>query len=221
MSKPIKIVLADDQILFVESLRRVLSNLDPELHVTGVAHDGREAIEYVAATEPDIVLMDVRMPGMDGVNAVRVIHERFPDVRIIMLTTFDDDEFVYSALDHGAAGYLLKDIEPEKLVGSIRAVLNGSVLIAETVASKLVRNTSREVRAAGRGEPSWYARLSSRERELLRHLAQGKSNHEIAEAMFIAEQTVRNHISEMYSKIGMSDRAKIARECQHLFQDER
>jgi DNA-binding NarL/FixJ family response regulator len=221
MNKPIKIVLADDQILFVESLKRVLSNLDPELCVTGVAHDGREAIEYVAATEPDIVLMDVRMPGMDGVNAVRVIHERFPDVRIIMLTTFDDDEFVYSALDHGAAGYLLKDIEPEKLVGSIRAVLSGSVLISEAVASKLVRNNAREGRAASRERPPWYARLSLRERELLRHLAQGKTNHEIAEAMFIAEQTVRNHISEIYSKIGMNDRAKIVRECQQWFQDER
>ncbi|HET6485541.1 MAG TPA: response regulator transcription factor [Spirochaetia bacterium] len=220
-SRTIKIVLVDDQVLFVESLRRVLENLDPTLVVTGVAHDAREAIEFVSSTGPDIVLMDVRMPGMDGVEAVRYIHERFPDIRIIMLTTFDDDEYVLSALEHGAVGYLLKDIEPEKLIDSIRAVHSGSVLMSEAVASKLTRLTHGDGRGSTRPKPEWFQRLSARERELLRHMVGGLSNREIASAMFIAEQTVRNHISEIYAKIGENDRARIIREYRSLFPEDR
>jgi DNA-binding NarL/FixJ family response regulator len=216
----IRLVLADDQVLFVESLKRVLEMVDPRIVVAGIAHDGNEAIAIVEREKPDVVLLDVRMPGMDGVEAVRIIHSRFESIRVIMLTTFDNDEYVLEALARGAVGYLLKDIEPEKLAHSIRAVFSGSVLMNEAVASrfitKVASGTPSSMEEKRDRYPEWYEQLSSREREVLRYILKGWDNQEIADVMCIAEQTLRNHISVIYSKIGEHNRIKIIENYRHL-----
>ena len=135
----IKVLLVDDQILFVESLKTVLETRTKDIKVIEIAHDGWEAVQKVEKEHPHIVLMDVRMPKMDGVEATSIIKKKFPETHVMMLTTFDDDEFVHDALYHGAVGYLLKDIPPDELITAIRAVNEGSVLISQTVAAKIVQ----------------------------------------------------------------------------------
>jgi len=136
--KTIRVGLADDQVLFIESLKRVIEALDEGITVVGIAMDGEEAIRLARELEPDLVILDVRMPKIDGVHAVEHIRNLQPQSKILMLTTFDDDEYVHEALAKGACGYLLKDIEPQKLVDAIRAVAAGTVLMSETIASKVI-----------------------------------------------------------------------------------
>ena len=219
-NRRIRLLLADDQVLFVESLRRVIQTIDDSIEVIAVAATGVQAVEMAQTLQPDIILLDVRMPEMDGVQAVKQIRKHNPEAKVIMLTTFDNDEYVYEALARGAVGYLLKDIQPDKLVDSIRAVAAGAVLMAESVALKVIG------RAAGSGaarmepektgkqapipsRPDWYHDLSYREREVAAFLAEGFDNHEIAANMFLAEQTVRNHVSSLYAKLGVRDRIKL------------
>ncbi len=208
----IRVILADDQVLFVESLRAVLETRADDIRVVGVAYNGREAIERVRRERAEVVLMDARMPVMNGVEATRVIRAELPAVQIIMLTTFDDDEYVHEAIKWGAAGYLLKDIPPEELINAIRAVQSGSVLIASSVARRLVEEIS-ELKGApthrrdpSEYEPEWFKGLTKREREVLVLLAEGWDNRRIAARLFIAEQTVKNHVSIIYSKLGVHDR---------------
>jgi DNA-binding NarL/FixJ family response regulator len=211
----ISLVLADDHLLFCESLKIVLEAEAKEIQVVGIAGDGEKAVALVEQTDPDVVLMDVRMPRLDGVQAARIIHERFPRTRVMMLTTFDDDEYVREAMRYGAIGYLLKDTPLEKLIVSIRAIKEGVVLISPAVALKLVGEPNA---AAGKdisakdaeGSAWWVKTLSRREKEIVRLVAKGRDNSEIARELFIAEQTVKNHISEIYSKIGEHDRGKVA-----------
>lgn len=208
------LLLADDHLLFCESLKIVLEAEAKEIEVVGIAGDGEKAVALVEQTDPDVVLMDVRMPRLDGVQAARIIHERFPRTRVMMLTTFDDDEYVREAMRYGAIGYLLKDTPLEKLIVSIRAIKEGVVLISPAVALKLVGETNAPAGkdSSARGAESaapWVRNLSRREKEIIRLVAQGRDNVEIARELFIAEQTVKNHISEIYSKIGEHDRAKV------------
>ncbi|HUJ74497.1 MAG TPA: response regulator transcription factor [bacterium] len=209
MSK-VRVLLADDQVLFVESLKTVIEQLAQDIEVVGIARNGQESVRAVETAAPDVVVMDVRMPLMDGVKATAEILARHPAVRIIMLTTFEDDEYVKDALELGAAGYLLKDIPPAELVAAIRAVHGGTILIAPRVAKSLIRKayTTPEGPAA---EPAWMLELSRREREILEKVARGMSNKEIAAELCIAEQTVRNHISVIYDKMGASDRLQAMR----------
>lgn len=205
--QPIKLILVDDQVLFVESLKAVLESDEEAITVAGVAYDGFKALELVAREKPDMVLMDVRMPVMDGVEATKRIVRDFPDIKIIMLTTFDDDEYVHKAMNFGAVGYLLKNIPPHRLISSIRAVQAGSVLIAPGIVSKLLNKSGttsekdyeEEVRKC-------LATLGNREVEILRLMAQGFGNRQIVEKLNIAEQTVRNHVSMIYGKLGVRDR---------------
>jgi DNA-binding NarL/FixJ family response regulator len=211
----ISLLLADDHTLFCESLRTVLQTEMEDVDVIGIARDGNEALAIVADKRPDIVLMDVRMPGMDGVQATRIIHERFPDTHVIMLTTFDDDEYVRHAMKYGAVGYLLKDTPLEKLIVAIRAIKDGVVLVSPSVFQKLVVDAPAPPRAdAAHKEasppPPWLRDLSRREKEILQLIAKGFDNTEIAGALFIAEQTVKNHLSDIYLKVGLHDRAKVA-----------
>jgi len=210
------VLLADDQELFAESLARVVVTLEPDIRVVGIAKNGAECVQMAKLLDPDIVLLDVRMPEVDGVEAVRMIHQQNPRSKVIMLTTFDDDEYVYEALRNGAVGYLLKDMKPEKLVADMRAVATGSVLMAESVAMKLLGKPLREngvVRESGTQElpprPVWWHDLSYREREVASYLSKGFDNREIAAAMFLADQTVRNHVSSIYTKTGLTDRVKL------------
>jgi DNA-binding NarL/FixJ family response regulator len=218
----INVVIADDQVLFAETLKMVLESRSREVKVVGIAHTGGEAVRSVEALRPDIVLMDVRMPEMDGVYATKLIHARFPDVRIIILTTYDDDEYILDALGYGAVGYILKNIPPDKLIDCITAVKNGNVLIAPEIAKKLVdhaanaKNESGDRKSENIDVHVWYELLSRREREILRHLAKGLDNKQIAETLFLADQTVKNHISVIYSKLGVHDRVKLAMLAQEM-----
>jgi DNA-binding NarL/FixJ family response regulator len=214
--KTIRVVLADDQVLFIESLKRVIEALDEGITVVGIAMDGEEAIRLARELEPDLVILDVRMPKIDGVHAVEHIRNLQPQSKILMLTTFDDDEYVHEALAKGACGYLLKDIEPQKLVDAIRAVAAGTVLMSETIASKVIAQMLSKTSGKGsspsrlmKSRPDWYHELSYREREVALLLAKGLDNHEISNLMFLAEQTVKNHVSSIYKKLDVKDRAEL------------
>lgn len=212
----IKVLLVDDQILFVESLRMVLEKMTNDIIVVGVAQNGREAIELASSLQPNVILMDVRMPEMNGVESARIIRERFSEIRIIMLTTFDDDEYIIEALKYGASGYLLKNVPPEDLFAAIRAVFEGNVLMAPKVASKLVEklvNTTEDKPSVDitLNSSDWLNQLSNREKEILSLIAQGYDNREIAKRLYIGEQTVRNYVSIIYCKMGVKDRVLVAK----------
>jgi DNA-binding NarL/FixJ family response regulator len=205
---PIRILLVDDQLLFRESLNTFL-NLQVEFEVVGQAADGQDALAQAAALQPQVVLMDVRMPGMDGVEATRRLHAGQPACRVIMLTTFDDDEYVFEALRNGAVGYLLKDSPPERLFEAIRVAARGESFLQPSIAVKVVEEFARMSHPpaipADLPEP-----LTAREREVLHLLAAGKSNREIAGALFITEGTVKNHVTEILGKLGVRDRTQAA-----------
>jgi DNA-binding NarL/FixJ family response regulator len=207
----IRVLLVDDQALFVESLKTVIEHLAEDIEVVGIARNGAEAVAAMATAEIDLVVMDVRMPVMDGVEATKRIRAARPEARIMMLTTFEDDEYVKQALEHGAVGYILKDIPPDELVASIRVVAGGAFLIAPSVAKSLIRRAYLKPEFAPVPEPEWLQLLSRREREILGHLVEGRANKEIAAELCIAEQTVRNHISVIYDKMGVDDRAQAVR----------
>lgn len=214
--KKIKVLLVDDQVLFVESLRMVLEKMANDIAVVGVAQNGREAVELASSLQPNVILMDVRMPEMNGVESARIISERFSEIRIIMLTTFDDDEYIIEALKYGASGYLLKNVPPEDLIAAIRAVFEGNVLMAPKVASKLVEklvNTTEDKPSVDitLNSPDWLDQLSNREKEILSLIAQGYDNREIAKRLYIGEQTVRNYVSIIYCKMGVKDRVLVAK----------
>jgi DNA-binding NarL/FixJ family response regulator len=206
----------DDHLLFCESLRTVLQTEMQDVEVIGIARDGYEALEIIEREQPSLVLMDVRMPRLDGVQATQAIHARFPRTRVIMLTTFDEDDYVRDAMKYGAVGYLLKDTPMEKLIVAIRAVSkDGMVLVSPSVIQRLVHETPSVAAARGRTTdgaplPEWLLDLSRREKEILQLVAKGFDNVEIAKRLFIAEQTVKNHLCDIYLKIGVHDRVKMA-----------
>ena len=206
----IRIILADDQKLFVESLKSVLESRAEDLEVVGIAYNGQEAVELVRKLHPHIALLDIRMPVMDGVEATGMIHKKYPETQVVVLTTYDDEVFVHDALSNGAVGYLLKETQPANLIMSLRAVREGSVLISPTIAQKLVKQLENPMQASSLGQDShWLGELTKREKEVLLLLAQGCSNKMIAEKLFVEEQTVRNHVSTIYSKIGVHDRIEV------------
>jgi DNA-binding NarL/FixJ family response regulator len=212
--RKIHLLLVDDQVLFVESLRRVIESIAPDIAVDAVANSGDQAIAAAEKHRPDVVLMDVRMPTMNGVEATKIIRQRIPETQVIILTTYDDDEYIHEALHAGAVGYLLKDIPPQELVSAVRAIGNGAFLISPTIARRLLRQARENRDQEGpqvrqTAIPLWLAHLSRREKEILYFVAHGMSNREIANALFIAEQTVKNHVSTIYSKIGENDRFRV------------
>jgi DNA-binding NarL/FixJ family response regulator len=203
-----RVVIADDQKLFAGSMKIVLEGYgDRDIEVVGIAYDGAEAVALVHATRPDVVLMDVRMPVMDGVEATRLIHEALPLVRIMILTTFDDDEYVRDALSHGAVGYVLKEIQPNELVAAVKAVAAGSYLISPSVGIRLASKAARDAGSPPRELLNeTFPGLSRREAEVLDLMLRSYDNHEIAGALGIAEQTVKNYTSTLYAKLGVADR---------------
>jgi DNA-binding NarL/FixJ family response regulator len=217
----ISVVIADDQTLFASSLEIVLDGYGRgEFTVIGIAHNGRECVEIVNARPPDVILMDVRMPEMDGVEAARIIHERHPRIKILMLTTFDDDAYVTQALGAGATGYILKNIQPNELVSCIQAVQRGTMLVSPSVGYRFFSQPLPELRTEP--EEAEYLRklnylqarfpdLRKREAEVLYLVLQGMDNHMISQTLFIAEQTVKNYTSMIYTKIGVEDRLQAIR----------
>ena len=210
------LLLVDDQRIFAESLKTYLMNYADDMEVTGICTNGKEACEFIesAQNKPDIILMDVNMPVMNGVEATEKIKGAHPDIKIIMLSTYDEDTFVRSALVKGASGYLLKDISPTELIISIRALHSGMVQISPSIAQKLVQSTfgakedTTDNSNLKKNFP-WLDMLTAREKEIFALLAVGKDNDQIAEELNLSSQTVRNRVSEIYSKLDVKDRFEI------------
>ena len=206
---PIKILLVDDQSLFREGLRTLLS-VHSDFEVVGEAGNGAEALRLVPSLQPSVVLMDLQMPVLDGVAATRRLHEEQPDCRVIVLTTFDDDEMVFDGLRAGAVGYLLKDAPSEKLAEAIRVAARGETFLQPSVAAKVVAEFARLTRKPVPTANPEIEPLSERELEILRLIAQGASNREIAGTLFLAEGTVKNHVTNILGKLEVRDRTQAA-----------
>ncbi|HSK57468.1 MAG TPA: response regulator transcription factor [Actinomycetospora sp.] len=211
---PVRLLLVDDQALFREALTTLLGVRD-EVLVVGEAGDGAEALRRVAELAPDVVLMDLRMPVLDGVAATRRLQLEHPQVRVIALTTFDDDEDVFAALRAGAVGYLLKDVSSARLVEAVVTAARGGSVLEPSVAAKVVARVARmpadedRSRLSPRPQPL-VVPLSEREVDVLRLLADGHSNREIAGALHLAEGTVKNHVTNVLGKLGARDRTQAA-----------
>jgi len=205
----IRLLIVDDQRLMREGLRTLLE-LEPDLLVAGEAGDGQEALQQYASLQPDVVLMDIRMPVMDGVEATRRLRLDYPHARVIILTTFDDDTYVFDGLRAGALGYLLKDVSGDELAEAIRQVAKGGALIEPSVARKVLAEFARLPQPVGQPRSDQAHSLSERELEILRLLAQGASNRQIASQLFLAEGTVKNYISNILDKLGVEDRTQAA-----------
>jgi DNA-binding NarL/FixJ family response regulator len=216
MSDKIRVLIADDQQLVREGLC-VLLDLIPDICVVGEASNGTEAVERARQLEPDVILMDVRMPELDGVAATRQIQDTCPEVKVIILTTFDDDEYVFEGLLAGAAGYLLKDVPSEQLAEAIRAATRGGAFIHPSVTRKVVAELTRLTeREHVRREQPLAEPLSLREMEVLVLLAESLSNQEIADRLYIAPGTVKNHVSNILSKLNARDRTQAVLQAQEL-----
>lgn len=207
--RPVHVLLVDDQALFREALATLLE-VRPEIEVVGEASNGAEAVDRAATLRPDVVLMDLHMPVLDGIAAARRLRVEQPDVRVLALTTFDDDEDVFAALRAGAVGYLLKDVSSDRLVEAVLAAARGESVLQPSVAARVVARFAELPDDAPPRPQPLVVPLSDRELEVLRLLADGGSNREIAAAMFLAEGTVKNHVTNVLAKLGARDRTQAA-----------
>ena len=201
------VLIADDQALMRAGFRMILE-AEPDLEVVGEAANGREAVAEAGRLRPDVVLMDVRMPEMDGIEATRRLLDGNDDTKVVMLTTFDMDEYVYEALRAGASGFLVKDVPPEQLVAGIRSVASGDSLLAPSVTRRLIQEFMRRPPDALRTPSPELARLTAREVEVLQMMARGRSNAEIATEFFVSETTVKTHVAHVLAKLGVRDRVQ-------------
>lgn len=212
----IRVLLVDDQALFREGLETLLS-VHKDIQVIGQAGNGQEALDVAFKTKPDVVLMDVRMPVLDGVRATSLLKESLPHCRVIVLTTFDDDEYIFEALREGAMGYLLKDVSSNQLVKAIRAAARGESTLEPSVAAKVIAEFTRVSQLVPPAQMDELVEsLSEREREILALIARGASNKEIAGQLYIAEGTVKNHITHILGKLGVRDRTQAALKAKEL-----
>ncbi len=206
MSETIRVLIVDDQVIIQQGLTSILET-KPNIQVVGTADNGQTALNQVELLQPDVVLMDVRMPVMDGVIAIQQITQRFSQVKVLVLTTFDDDEYVLQAMRYGARGYLLKDTRSDELAEAIRSIHKGYThmgpgLFEKTLVAPIVSDPS--------PLPAEFAELTPREREVLQLIAIGASNREIAEALCISERTVKNHVSNILNCLNLRDRTQVA-----------
>ncbi len=201
-----KILICDDQAVIRDGLEMLL-NLEKDIQVIGTAQDGAEAVELAAKKQPDIILMDLKMPGTNGIEATRQIRAKFPSIKILVLTTYDDDEWVFDAIRAGASGYLLKDTSREKIIEAIRGTVTGRSFVDPAVAGKLLNRV-----ASNQTQPASLLtdKLTEREVDVLRLIAKGFNNGEIARQLHLSEGTVRNHVSAILEKLGVSDRTQAA-----------
>lgn len=201
----IRLLLVDDQDIFRRGLAALLS-AEPDLEIVGQARNGQEAIALTQTVQPDVILMDVRMPLCDGVEATREIHQHYPWIRILVLTTFDDDEYIFQSLQVGALGYLLKRTPAQEIASAIRLIAQGYSQLGPTIALKVFS----KLKASLPSPHPYQDLLSKREVEVLRLVGQGKNNQEIAQELYLSEGTVKNHVSQILSKLEMRDRTQAA-----------
>jgi DNA-binding NarL/FixJ family response regulator len=213
LMNPIRVVLADDQLLFREALHSLLA-AQPDIEIVGEAGDGEGAVQLVTELRPDVVLMDVQMPTLDGVAATRRIQEIDPGCHIIMLTTFDDDEYVFEGLRAGAIGYLLKDAPAKRLIEAIHSAARGETFLQPSIAAKVVAELNRQTPLTS--QKGLIEPLTAREIDILRMIARGRSNREIAEALVITEGTVKNHVTSILAKLSVRDRTQAVLMAQEL-----
>src|SRR5689334_11606759 len=215
MTSPVRILIVDDQELFREGLHTLLA-IQPDLQVVGEARNGEDALRLAGILKPDVILMDLRMPVLNGVAATRQLKRTQPEIKVIVLTTFDDDEDVFEGLRAGAVGYLLKDVASEQVVEAIRAVARGAAFLQPAITGKVIAEFARlspflAPQAHALDEP-----LSERELEILRRLSQGASNKEIADDLVITVGTVKNHVTSILAKLGVRDRTQAALKAKEL-----
>jgi NarL family two-component system response regulator LiaR len=202
----IRVLVCDDQAVVTDGLELIL-NADPEIQVVGIAHDGAEALLVIAQAKPDLVLMDLKMPGMNGIQATREISQKYPDLKVLVLTTFGDDEWVFDAIRSGAAGYLLKGTPRQELIKAVKGTVAGQTHVDPAVAGKLLSHIAQN---PTRQETGVADELSERELEILQLLAQGLTNAEIADRLYLTRGTVRNYVSAILAKLGVEDRTQAA-----------
>lgn len=198
----IKVLLADDHLIVLRGLQFFLEQQEG-IRIVGHAMNGREAVEKVGQLRPDVVLMDIRMPDMDGIEATRMIRQSFPDVKVIILTSFSDQDAVIPAIRSGAAGYQLKDVHPRMLVQTIHAAIGGNQVFHPQIANQLLAPERQD------GQAKWE-RLTPKEREVLHHITMGQSNKEIAASLGITEKTVKTHVTAILGKMDVEDRTQAA-----------
>ncbi len=202
----IRVLVCDDQAVVTDGLELIL-NADPEIQVVGTAHDGAEALLVIPQAKPDLVLMDLKMPGMNGIQATREISQKYPDLKVLVLTTFGDDEWVFDAIRSGAAGYLLKGTPRQELIKAVKGTVSGQTHVDPAVAGKLLSHIAQN---PTRQETGVADELSERELEILQLLAQGLTNAEIADRLYLTRGTVRNYVSAILAKLGVEDRTQAA-----------
>lgn len=207
----IKIMIADDQDLIRESLQIIL-DMNADIKVIGLAENGRKVLELIKKNLPDIILMDIRMPEMDGVLCTKLVKEQYPDVKIIILTTFDDDEYVFYALKYGASGYLLKGCSVQELTSAIHTVMNGGSILNAGVITKVVKlfNQLAQANISMELDGRKAVELNRTERNIASLVGRGLSNREIAEKLYLSEGTIRNALSSALSKLNLRDRTQLA-----------
>ena len=207
MSEPIRVLIVDDDDLMRAGLRGVLATSGDSIKVVGEANNGRDAIYHTRVATPDVVLMDVRMPDLDGISATREILAGFPGVKIVILTTFEQDDYIFGALSAGASGFLLKRTRPEELLGAIHTIAAGDSLLSPSVTSRVIQRMARHpVTDAARDRR--LDELTPREREVLTLVARGLSNGEIADALLVEQSTVKTHVKRVLAKLGARDRVQ-------------
>ena len=201
-----KVIICDDQAIVRDGLVMLLK-LEPDIEVVGTTGDGAEAVELVVDKRPDLILMDLKMPIMNGVEATRQIRMKYPEVKVLVLTTYADDEWVFDAIQAGASGYLLKDTPREELVRAVRGTVTGKTYVDPSIAGKVLDQVS-----SHQTQPATLitSKLTEREIEVLRLIARGLSNADIADQLFLSDGTVRNHVSAILAKLGVSDRTQAA-----------
>jgi DNA-binding NarL/FixJ family response regulator len=210
----IRILLVDDQLLIRQGLKSLLES-NEDMQVIGEAENGQRALEQIPILQPDIVLMDIRMPVMDGVAATGAIAQKYPHTKVLVLTTFDDDEYVSQAMRLGAKGYLLKDTEPEELALAIRSVYRGHTQLGPGLFEKALMSTPTPTLSVE--QPPELAQLTPRELDVLRLMASGANNREIAQSLFLSENTVKNYVTSILSRLNLRDRTQAALLAHSLF----
>lgn len=204
----IRVLICDDQAIVCDGLEAILS-ADAEIQVVGLAYDGAQVLEKIPSTLPNVILMDLKMPGMNGIQATRQVREKYPEIKVLVLTTYGADEWVFDAIRAGAAGYLLKGTPKEQLVRAVKGTAAGDTHIDPSVGGKLFQQISKSPLSTP-VETTLTDSLSEREKDVLKLLAQGFTNAEIAEKLFLSEGTVRNYVSAIFTKLGVADRTQAA-----------